>query len=158
MTGTPGERPPFTVRRLTEVSPALADAMAPLFDEGVAWDAAHGAAFLADPATVFLLAEVEGVPAGFLYGYRLARFDGRGAEAMLHEVGVDDAWRRRGIARALVAAFDDWARSVGAAESWLLTEADNAPARALYRATRADEVPDAIVSYSWDLTGDAPGG
>jgi ribosomal protein S18 acetylase RimI-like enzyme len=143
---------PFTVRRLTEVSDELAAAMAPLFDVGVVWDREEGRAFLADPATVFLLAEVEGVPAGFLYGYRLPRFDRSGAGAELYEVGVDERYQRRGIGRALVSAFNAWARSVGAAESWVLTETDNDAARALYRATGGSEDEDEIVSYTWDLT------
>jgi len=42
-------------------------------------------------------------------------------------------YRRRGLARSIVAALRDWAASEGAREAYLQVESDNAPAIALYR-------------------------
>ena len=139
------------VRRLTEVPEALARAVAPLFDEDVAWDAAEGARFLADPDCLFLLAEAGGVPCGFLTAYRLQRFDRRRAEVLLYEVGVGEAYRRRGVATALIAALNRWSVEVGATEMWVLTEAGNAAANALYAATGGEPDPEAVVMYSYRL-------
>lgn len=81
----------IAVRRLTTVSAELATALTPLFDEGIVWDAVAGARFLADPNCLFLLAEAGPVPCGFLTAYRLPRFDAKGAEVQLYEIGVDEA-------------------------------------------------------------------
>ena len=47
-------------------------------------------------------------------------------------LAVREDARRRGIARAMLAALAEWAR--GADRLWLEVEEDNAPALALYRA------------------------
>lgn len=139
------------VRRLTDVSPNLAEAMAPLFDEGITWEATEGARFLTDPAGLLLLAEADGVPCGFLTAYRLQRFDAGRAEVLLYEVGVDEAYRRRGVAAALISALNRWSVEVGATEMWVLTEHDNVAANALYAATGGERDPAAVVMYTYPL-------
>jgi len=47
-------------------------------------------------------------------------------------VEVDPAHRRRGLARAVMAALRQWGREQGARRSYLQVEADNEPALALY--------------------------
>lgn len=54
--------------------------------------------------------------------------------AELTELYVAPAWRRRGVARALLAAAEALARARGAGQLIVLTGLDNAPAQALYRA------------------------
>ena len=144
-------REAVTVRRLTDVSREQAAAMAPLFDDGVAWDAAEGARFLANPDCLFLLAEAGDLPIGFLTAYRLQRFDRHRAEVQLYEIGVDDAWQRHGVARALIAELGRWCRAVGATEYWVITEADNIPANALYAATGGDPDPSDLRMYTYRL-------
>jgi GNAT superfamily N-acetyltransferase len=46
---------------------------------------------------------------------------------------VDPAARRRGVARGLMAALQDWGKQRGATHAYLQVEADNADALALYR-------------------------
>ena len=130
---------PLTVRRETTVDAILAAELDAMFDEGVSWDAEQGQRFLAHPDTLLLVARWDGEACGFLSAYRLQRFDRRGAEVLLYEIGVEEPFQRRGVGRALVEEAKRWAAGVGADELWVLTEDDNAPARALYAATGGRE-------------------
>jgi ribosomal protein S18 acetylase RimI-like enzyme len=130
---------PLTVRRETTVDAVLAAELDAMFDEGVSWDAEQGRRFLAHPDTLLLVARWDGEACGFLTAYRLQRFDRRGAEVLLYEIGVKQPFQRRGVGRALVEEVKRWAVEVGADELWVLTENDNTPARALYAATGGRE-------------------
>ena len=125
----------LTVRREMTVDGVLDAELDALFDEGMSWDAEQGQQFLGHPDTLLLVARWDGKACGFLSAYRLQRFDRRGAEALLYEIGVAEPFQRRGVGRALVEEAKQWAKDVGAGELWVLTEDDNAPARALYAAT-----------------------
>ena len=129
----------LTVRRETTVDGEVAAELNAMFDEGVSWDAEQGKRFLAHPGTLLLVARWDGEACGFLTAYRLQRFDRRSAEVLLYEIGVEEPFQRRGVGRALVAEATRWAAEVGADELWVLTEDDNAPARALYAATGGRE-------------------
>ena len=129
----------LTVRRETAVDAALAVELDALFDPGVTWDVEQGERFLAHPDTLLLVARWDGTACGFLSAYRLPRFDRRRAEVLLYEIGVDEQFQRRGAGRALIEEAKRWAAEVGAEELWVLTEDDNAPARALYAATGGRE-------------------
>ena len=130
---------PLTVRRETTVDAVLAAELDVMFDEGVSWDAEQGRRFLAHPDTLLLVARWDGEACGFLTAYRLQRFDRRGGEVLLYEIGVEEPFQRRGVGRALVEEVKRWAVEAGADELWVLTENDNAPARALYAATGGRE-------------------
>ena len=71
------------------------------------------------------------------------------------EVGTADAYRRRGVASALMDAVLGHARTLGCTEAWLLTEADNAPARAFYAATGWREEPGRPVHFTFPLRPEA---
>jgi ribosomal protein S18 acetylase RimI-like enzyme len=71
-----------------------------LFDDQIDVDATHR--FLADCANVLLIAYVDGVPGGFVTGTELAHPDESAPELFLNELGVETAYRGRGIGRALV--------------------------------------------------------
>src|SRR5215210_1060272 len=128
-----------TVRRVTTADEALTAELDTMFDEGVSWDAEQGQQFLAHSDTLLLVARWDGEACGFLSAYRLQRFDRRGAEVLLYEISVEEPFQRRGVGRALVEEAKRWASDVGADELWVLTEHDNAPARALYTATGGHE-------------------
>lgn len=50
----------------------------------------------------------------------------------IHDLVVDPAHRRRGLATSALATLLDWGLEQGASHVWLHVEADNAPAQALY--------------------------
>lgn len=107
------------------------------------------------PAWEPLAAALLGIPPDLLPGYvaraasyplphagALIRSDGEviacgllkleGDHAGLFAVNTSEAWRGRGLARAIVAALLAEARQRGAARAYLQVTADNAPALALY--------------------------
>jgi ribosomal protein S18 acetylase RimI-like enzyme len=102
-----------------------------LFDEPPRREWAAG--FLQRDGNHLLLAHVGDEPAGFVSGVEVLHPD-KGVEMMLYELGVDEAFRRRGIGAGLVEALVDVARRTGCRNVWVLTEPDNAPAQATYRA------------------------
>lgn len=71
--------------------------------------------------------------AGWCWGYHLPRPD---ASSMLylHDVEVDQPYRRQGVGRSLVEAFMDAGRRAGASKMFLTTSEANMPARRLYEA------------------------
>jgi GNAT superfamily N-acetyltransferase len=123
------------IESLTQVDPELAARLDELFDEGTRWDDDQGRRFLASPDNLFLAARWEGEICGFLTAHRLQRVDRRRAEVLLYEIGVAAPFRWRGIGRALIEQCKIWAADLGADEVWVLTEASNAAAMAMYTAT-----------------------
>lgn len=82
--------------------------------------------------TVYL-AEVGGEVAGFC-SVRIQPFLSEDSPyAELTELYVDPAFRRRGVARALIRRAEELARRRGARHLVVLTGHDNAPAQHLYR-------------------------
>ena len=112
-------------------------------------DDGAAAEFLADPACFLFVAEEAGERVGRLYGYELARPDGRRA-MLLYDVEVDETARRRGHGRALVEALLAEATARGHFEMWVLTEPDNEAALGLYESTGAARDPDAAM-LTWRL-------
>lgn len=90
------------------------------------------AAFLAAPNHHLLMAYVGGEPAGFVSGVETIHPD-KGTEMFLYELGVDEAFRGRGVGAALVRALADLARERGCYGMWVLTDHDNEGAIATYR-------------------------
>jgi len=104
-------------------------------DEDVVRELAEGAAhtaLLADEHTTFLAAFQGKKPIGFVYGYELLRMDGAPSMLFVYELGVDEAFRRQGIATMLMTELEQIARSRGIAEGFVLTEPDNVAANSLY--------------------------
>lgn len=112
-------------------------------------DRARTEGFLERPGHHLLLAAVDGTPAGFVTGIEIAHPD-KGVEMLLYELGVDDAYRRRGIGRALVEALKTLAHDAGCTGMWVPVEKGNDVATALYRATGADE-PEPGTTLWWNL-------
>jgi ribosomal protein S18 acetylase RimI-like enzyme len=110
--------------------------------------------FLVTPGHHLLIAYEDGVPAGFVSGVELTHPD-KGTEMFLYELAVDEAFRRQGIAKALVAALLEVARERGCYDSWVLTDADNEAALATYHASGTSAESDHVM-LTWDLTRHEP--
>ena len=123
---------PLKIQRLTSVDDRLISQLNEVFDEGTVWDHQQGNAFLEDADNLFLIAWWEGQIRGYLTGHRLQRFDRRQAEVLLYEINVHASAQRKGIGKALIGEVNRWAKDVGADEVWVLTEADNTAAMAMY--------------------------
>jgi ribosomal protein S18 acetylase RimI-like enzyme len=87
--------------------------------------------FLSRPGHHLCIAYVDGEPAGFVSGVELCHPD-KGTEVFLYELGVDEAFRGRGIGRALTQALAQLARDLGCYGMWTLTEPENTAARRTY--------------------------
>lgn len=120
------------VKQVSSLDESLIPQINMLLDEGTYWDSEQGKKFLANPDNILLLSYSGEKVTGFLSGYRLQRFDNKKAEVLLYEIGVDEAFRRRGIAKSLIHTFKQWAKKTGANEVWVLTNKSNKAAVSLY--------------------------
>ena len=68
-------------------------------------------ALLVDESTVFVAAFDGDTPVGFAFGYDLPRRHGAPSILFVYELEVDEAYRRRGVATALMTALGDASRS-----------------------------------------------
>lgn len=107
------------------------------------------AAFLAHAGHHLLLALVDDEPAGFVTGIECLHPD-KGAEMLLYELGVDDAFRRRGVGRSLVVALGDLAVERGCRQMWVPIELDNEAAVATYLSAGAGP-PEPASTMSWEF-------
>jgi GNAT superfamily N-acetyltransferase len=93
---------------------------------------ADAAAYLSDPGLVHWVAEEDGIVVGHLLAYLERRRSGAPRQVLLYEIGVREAYRRRGIGRALVETMREWMRAEDVAEAWV--PADSGDAEAFYAA------------------------
>lgn len=97
-----------------------------------------------------ILAEADGSVAGFA-SLRLVNYLGEDAPyAEISELFVSEAFRRRGIARALMAELERRARAAGASSLAVLTAADNDPALTLYRTMGFEQFSIALQKWFTD--------
>ncbi len=104
-------------------------------------------AMLARPAC-WLLLRVDGAPAA------AAQVVADGALAGVFDVATAPGFRRRGLARRLLAAGARWAAARGADTAWLQVAPSNAPARALYAGLGLGEA----YRYRYLVRPECPGG
>ncbi|WP_158842581.1 GNAT family N-acetyltransferase [Saccharothrix deserti] len=131
------------IRRITSFDAVVAAGH--LFDDPPIEDATR--AFLADDRHHLFIAYVDGEPAGFVSGVETIHPD-KGVEMFLYELGVDEAYRRRGIGTALIESLIGLARERGCTGVWTGTEKDNTAALATYRRAEA-ELDFDTVAVSW---------
>lgn len=105
-------------------------------------------AWLAQSAHVFVVALDHSTPVGFCFGYLLDRFD-ETCMLLLYEIGVQRAYRRRGIGRRLVEEMKAVACKEGARKMWAVTETSNGPACQLYASTGAEEADASSTLFTW---------
>lgn len=141
----PGKIAGVEIRRITQAE-AVQDAEH-LFDVAISPEATER--FLADERHHLLIAYTDGVPAGMVTGVEMTHPD-KGTEMFVYELGVDEPFRRRGIAQALVGALASLARERGRYGMWVVTDTDNAAAHAVY--ARAGGTPDEGRMFSWTFS------
>jgi GNAT superfamily N-acetyltransferase len=88
--------------------------------------------YLTNPVVLHWIAVEDDAVVGDLYCILLPLSAGEGRELLLYDIGVRQAWRRRGVGRALLEAMEQWMRENGVTDVWVL--ADNPAAVEFYRA------------------------
>jgi ribosomal protein S18 acetylase RimI-like enzyme len=103
--------------------------------------------FLTDPRNVYLTVHAGQQLAGALHGIAYAHPAGR-RYLYVDEVDTDEAFRRQGIATAMLHTASEIARSFGALAVWLGADDGNDAAQALYRSLGPKEIePGVIYTY-----------
>jgi ribosomal protein S18 acetylase RimI-like enzyme len=131
------------IRHITQAE--AVQAAGHLFDAAIRPEATER--FLTDERHHLLIAYVDGVPAGMVTGVEMTHPD-KGTEMFLYELGVHEPFRGRGIGQALVSALASLARERDCYGMWVLTDAGNVAAQAVY--TRAGGTPEQNqMMFSW---------
>jgi ribosomal protein S18 acetylase RimI-like enzyme len=120
-----------------------------LFDDPV--DVEVTARFLRDDRNHLLIAYADGEAAGFVSGTELLHPDKAQPELFLNELGVDSAYRRRGVGRALVGELWQLAESRGCRGMWVLTDDENVAATKTYEAAGGRRVGEELM-LQWGET------
>jgi ribosomal protein S18 acetylase RimI-like enzyme len=110
----------------------------------------HGP-FLRDPASIAFVATEDDRLLGWAWGTRQRHAAGY-SQVQLYEIEVVDAERRRGVGRALLAAFLNLGRREGHRKMWLFTDEHNTAAQALYRSAGGEPSPHEDAAFWWQLT------
>ena len=119
-----------------------------LFDDSVDLPATER--FLADEANHLLIAYVEGEPAGFVSGTEIVHPDKAAPELFLNELGVDEAYRGRGIAKTLVGELWSLALRRGCRGMWVLTDEGNTAAQRVYVGAGGVRAAEAQLMFEWN--------
>ncbi|MGH7011123.1 MAG: GNAT family N-acetyltransferase [Caulobacteraceae bacterium] len=115
-----------------------------VFDHAV--DRGLAAEFLAEPTHSLCVAIDHGLVVGMASAVRYVHPDKK-AQLWINEVGVSGRWRNRGVAKKILDALLDHGRKISCTEAWVLTDADNRPARALYRSAGGIESEQLMVTF-----------
>lgn len=126
----------------------LACVASELFDHPV--DPALAREFLADPHHHIAVAIDSGTVVAFASGVDYIHPD-KPREMFVNEVGTAPTHRGQGLGKAAVAALLDHARALGCKVAWVLTDTDNAAARALYKSAGGRELSHDTVHVEWSL-------
>jgi ribosomal protein S18 acetylase RimI-like enzyme len=152
--------PPITVRRLRPGDDAVLTHLATHNagfgsiderEELVPLTEAETVAFLADDRTATFVAFAGDEPVGFCYTSELYRRHTALRHLCIYELGVSERHRNQGIGQALLDAVADHARSQGIARGFVITNASNTAACALYEAAGAMRTADddLIFGFTW---------
>ena len=126
----------ITVRRATPDDATELARMLDLFDAMGATPEQVAARMLAcqNVLTTFI-GEMDGQPVGFACLRLVPHLQGDEPYAELTDIYVDAPFRRRGVARALIAQVEAAAQAAGGSEVVIITGVDNEGAQAAYRAS-----------------------
>jgi ribosomal protein S18 acetylase RimI-like enzyme len=111
------------------------------------------AARLLEDERTFYVAAIDGErPVGFVFAHELLRRHGDPSMLFVYDVGVDEAYRRRGIATRLLREVEAIARERGIRTGFLLTNGSNEAAMALYESFGGERPNDDDVMWDFDYT------
>lgn len=99
------------------------------------WNLENIKTFLDTPNTIFLLGYVGDEVAGMISAYVLPRMDSNKSEVFFYEIGVNENYRGKGVARKLIERLKQIAKDEGIKEMFVLTNRSNIPAMNLYKST-----------------------
>ncbi len=139
-------RTSYRIRRIAADDIALLEPVRGLFDHRVRRRFARR--FFSTPNHHLLVAEAEGAIVGFISGVETTHPD-KGTEMFVYELAVKRAFRRLGIASALVAALERLARRRGCYGMWVGAEPRNAAAVKLYRKAGGKKTTAAILTWTF---------
>jgi len=105
--------------------------------------------FLSDERNVYLTVHAGGQLAGTLHAIAYIHPAGK-RYLYVDEVDTDEAFRRQGVATAMMRAAREIARDMGASALWLGADDGNDAARALYQSLGAEEVEPGVI-YTYDI-------
>lgn len=102
---------------------------------------------LAEPMVCWLAEEADGTPVGMVDARMRNYAEGAPdlAAAYIEDLWVEEGHRHRGVARALVAAVEEWARAQGLGWLGSDTEPGNAPSRSFHKALGFAEIETLVV-------------
>lgn len=140
----------IVIRKLSAGDEAVLENVAPdVFDETPRPDLTKR--FLATENYRIFVALEDDLVVGMVTGFTHFHPD-KDAEFFVNELGVDDAYLRKGIGTRLMQAIFAEARVMGCEVAWLGTEHDNSPALALYRSLMAgDDTEDNMSVFTFNL-------
>lgn len=110
-------------------------------------------AFLANPQNYLLAAVVDDRVVAFATAYRLDRLERHAAMLCVYEISVLSTHRRQHIGTALIEALKHLCLEQGFLKMWLLTNAENTAAMALYTSTGGEQGAGETVSFWWGFAG-----
>jgi ribosomal protein S18 acetylase RimI-like enzyme len=137
------------VKRLRPGDEAEAQRFDAAFDQTVERDLATR--YLADDRHHLVAAYADGEPAGVATATEILRPD-KPPELFLNELAVIPAFRRRGVASALLAEIKGLAAERGCVTIWVLTDEDNEGGMATYRGAGGRRVEGSTVMFEIDPT------
>lgn len=101
--------------------------------------------FLEDPRHHIVVATAGDTVVGFASAVHYVHPD-KAPELWVNEVGVAEAFRRRGVASRVLTVLLDHGRQLGCVSAWVLTEDDNVAALTLYERSGGRRlVPDPVL-------------
>lgn len=115
--------------RISPTNVGLLDHCADVFDEDVVPERLRACA--ADDTQFLIVAVEDEQVIGQCLGH-VHRHPDKPTELYIDDLAVDEAFRRRGIAQAMVLRLVGLGREAGCEEIWVATEDDNTVARAFY--------------------------
>ena len=96
---------------------------------------------LSDPRCVLLIARIDEEVVGALSAYELVKYERERSEFHIYDLAVSEAFRRKGVATALIEALKPIAKATGGWVIFVQADRVDAPAVALYRKLGVEEEP-----------------